>query len=47
MSTAQGASTTRYVETPSGQIARAEAGSGPVALFVYGITHRRTCRKRY
>src|SRR5258708_17297927 len=29
--------TTRSVQTPSGRIAYAEAGSGPVALFVHGV----------
>jgi pimeloyl-ACP methyl ester carboxylesterase len=29
--------TKRTVETPSGQIAYAEAGEGPVALFVHGV----------
>ena len=27
----------RNVKTPSGQISYAEAGSGPVALFVHGV----------
>src|SRR3977135_129142 len=29
--------TTQSVQTPSGRIAYAEAGSGPVALFVHGV----------
>src|SRR5262249_33255857 len=29
--------TTHIVQTPSGRIAYAEAGSGPVALFVHGV----------
>jgi hypothetical protein len=29
--------TKRTVETPSGQIAYAEAGEGPVALFAHGV----------
>jgi pimeloyl-ACP methyl ester carboxylesterase len=29
--------TTRSIETPSGRISYAEAGSGPVALFVHGV----------
>ena len=29
--------TTHSVQTPSGRIAYAEAGSGPVALFVHGV----------
>ena len=28
---------TRTIETPSGQIAYTETGSGPVALFVHGV----------
>jgi pimeloyl-ACP methyl ester carboxylesterase len=37
MTDRQGASTVRYVETPSGRISYVEAGSGPVALFVHGV----------
>jgi pimeloyl-ACP methyl ester carboxylesterase len=37
MSSAQGASTVRHIETPSGRISYVEAGSGPVALFVHGV----------
>jgi pimeloyl-ACP methyl ester carboxylesterase len=37
MSNAQGTSTVRHVETPSGRISYVEAGSGPVALFVHGV----------
>jgi pimeloyl-ACP methyl ester carboxylesterase len=37
MSKAQGPSTARHVETPSGRISYVEAGSGPVALFVHGV----------
>ena len=29
--------TVRSIETPSGRISYAEAGSGPVALFVHGV----------
>src|ERR1700727_2841474 len=37
MSEAQGTSTVRHVETPSGRISYVEAGCGPVALFVHGV----------
>ena len=37
MSNHQTALTTRSIETPSGRIRYAEAGSGPVALFVPGV----------
>ena len=37
MSNQQTASTIRSIETPSGRISYAEAGSGPVALFVHGV----------
>ena len=37
MSTAQTLVTTNVVETPSGRISYASAGSGPVALFVHGV----------
>ena len=37
MSNAQALVTTDVVETPSGRISYASAGSGPVALFVHGV----------
>ena len=37
MSNQQPRSTIRSIETPSGRISYAEAGSGPVALFVHGV----------
>src|ERR1700687_61644 len=37
MSNQQTALTIRSIETPSGRICVAEAGSGPVALFVHGV----------
>src|SRR5246127_61553 len=37
MSDQQTALTIRSIETPSGRISYAEAGSGPVALFVHGV----------
>src|ERR1700735_5895260 len=37
MSNAQTPVTTDVVETPSGRISYASAGSGPVALFVHGV----------
>jgi pimeloyl-ACP methyl ester carboxylesterase len=37
MSNQQTALTVRSIETPSGRIGYAEAGSGPVALFVHGV----------
>jgi pimeloyl-ACP methyl ester carboxylesterase len=37
MSSQQTALTVRSIETPSGRIAYAEAGSGPAALFVHGV----------
>ncbi len=37
MGTQQTASTIRSVQTPSGRISYAEAGSGPVTLFVHGV----------
>jgi pimeloyl-ACP methyl ester carboxylesterase len=37
MSNQQAALTVRTIETPSGRISYAEAGSGPVALFVHGV----------
>jgi len=37
MSKQQTALTVRSIETPSGRISYAEAGSGPVALFVHGV----------
>ena len=37
MSNQQTALTVRSIETPSGRISYAEAGSGPVALFVHGV----------
>jgi pimeloyl-ACP methyl ester carboxylesterase len=37
MSNAQTQITTNVVETPSGRISYASAGSGPVALFVHGV----------
>ncbi len=37
MSNAAPAVTTGFVETPSGRIGYASAGSGPVALFVHGV----------
>jgi pimeloyl-ACP methyl ester carboxylesterase len=37
MDSKQGMPTLRDVETPSGRICYAEAGSGPVALFVHGV----------
>jgi pimeloyl-ACP methyl ester carboxylesterase len=37
MAAKQAATTKRSVATPSGRIAYAEAGSGPVALFVHGV----------
>lgn len=37
MSSEQGMSTVRHVETASGRISYTEAGSGPVALFVHGV----------
>jgi pimeloyl-ACP methyl ester carboxylesterase len=37
MSNAQTQITTNVVETPSGHISYASAGSGPVALFVHGV----------
>src|ERR1700722_9950123 len=37
MSNAQTLVTTDVVETPSGRISYATAGSGPVALFVHGV----------
>ena len=37
MRKAQGTSTVRYIETPSGRISYVEAGCGPVALFVHGV----------
>jgi pimeloyl-ACP methyl ester carboxylesterase len=37
MSSQQTVVTTHHVETPSGRITYASAGSGPVALFVHGV----------
>jgi len=37
MSNQQTTLTVRSIETPSGRISYAEAGSGPVALFVHGV----------
>lgn len=37
MSKQQTALTVRSIETPSGRMSYAEAGSGPVALFVHGV----------
>ena len=37
MSSQQTLITTHSVETPSGRISYASAGSGPVALFVHGV----------
>jgi len=37
MSSQQTLITTHNVETPSGRISYASAGSGPVALFVHGV----------
>src|SRR3984893_2367875 len=37
MGAQQTASTIRSVQTPSGRISYAEAGSGPVTLFVHGV----------
>src|ERR1700687_6427756 len=37
MSDQQTALTIRSIETPSGRISYAEAGSGPVALFIHGV----------
>jgi pimeloyl-ACP methyl ester carboxylesterase len=37
MGNRQTALTTRSIDTPSGRISYAEAGSGPVALFVHGV----------
>lgn len=37
MSSQQTPTTTHSVETPSGRISYASAGSGPVALFVHGV----------
>ena len=37
MTSPQRAFTTRSIETPSGHIGYAEAGAGPVALFVHGV----------
>src|ERR1700729_3464906 len=37
MSNAQTLVTTDVVETPSGRISYASAGSGPIALFVHGV----------
>ena len=37
MSTRQSSATTYNVETPSGRISYASAGSGPIALFVHGV----------
>src|ERR1700728_2900350 len=37
MSNSQTLVTTDVVETPSGRISYASAGSGPVALFVHGV----------
>jgi pimeloyl-ACP methyl ester carboxylesterase len=37
MRKAQGTSTVRRVETPSGRISYVETGCGPVALFVHGV----------
>jgi pimeloyl-ACP methyl ester carboxylesterase len=37
MSSQQTVLITRSIETPSGRISYAEAGSGPVALFVHGV----------
>jgi pimeloyl-ACP methyl ester carboxylesterase len=37
MSKQQTALTVRRIETPSGRMSYAEAGSGPVALFVHGV----------
>jgi pimeloyl-ACP methyl ester carboxylesterase len=37
MSNQQTTPTVRSIETPSGRISYAEAGSGPVALFVHGV----------
>jgi pimeloyl-ACP methyl ester carboxylesterase len=37
MNNQQTSLTTRSIETPSGRISYAEAGSGPVALFVHGV----------
>src|ERR1700693_1656676 len=37
MSNQQTTLTIRSIETPSGRISYAEAGSGPVALFVHGV----------
>jgi pimeloyl-ACP methyl ester carboxylesterase len=37
MRKAQGTSTVRHVETPSGRISYVKAGSGPVAIFVHGV----------
>src|ERR1700738_5105002 len=37
MNNEQDTSAVRHVDTPSGRIGYAEAGSGPVALFVHGV----------
>jgi hypothetical protein len=37
MSSQQISTITHSVETPSGRISYASAGSGPVALFVHGV----------
>jgi hypothetical protein len=37
MSNQQTALTIRSIEIPSGRISFAEAGSGPVAMFVHGV----------
>src|SRR5580700_10930029 len=37
MSTQQSSATTHSVDTPSGRISYASAGSGPIALFVHGV----------
>src|SRR6516162_8206468 len=37
MATSVGSATTQTVQTPSGRIAYAEQGTGPVALFVHGV----------
>src|SRR6202021_2305670 len=42
MSNAPTLVTTDVVETPSGRISYASAGSGPVALFVHGVVLNKT-----
>lgn len=43
MSSQQTPTTTHSVETPSGRISYASAGSGPVALFVHGVVLKSIC----